>query len=150
MLKDRDTLVSKHEFAQCANIVHVYLCPHVSPINSLCFLVTYCLGDKAFIFPLCNFFPFFPMSHLFTASSFVMNAAIRRQDTKKWSAVFFVIQTFSLNFKCEYFSKFIFSFPLRTKQLIISCDVEKVWSDSQRYAESLSKQQLYCGHPLQY
>lgn len=106
----------------CKHSPCVFVSTCVSPISSLCFLVTYCLGDKAFIFPLCKFFSFF----LHESSVYSLFFCYECSDqTSRYQKVISSIQTFSLNFKCEYFSKFIFSFPLRTKQLIISCDVEK-------------------------
>lgn len=116
----------------------------VSPIISLCVLLTHCLGDKAFIFPLCKFFFSFLVSHLFRATSFVLNGAIRRQHTNNLPAAFFVIRRLrrpsSLTFRCEV-SHFLWEprgrfFPAMVRKFqIIHKGIQK----------SLNKQRWRCG-----
>ncbi len=150
MLKDRDKLVSKHLFVQSANTspyIFVPIC--VSPIIFLCVLVTYCLSDKAFIFPLCKFFPLFSWVICLEPTLLFWMELL---DVKTAATVFVFTTTFTQDSLSHsqvwtFFSS-NFSFPLRTKQSLLSCNGEKVWNHSQGHPKF--KQQWRCRHSLHF
>lgn len=133
MLKDRDALVSKHLFVQDANISLCIFAPMCQPPCHF----SLCCSDLQPQWQSLHFSSFFSTFFLFFHESSVrsdffcfQNGAIRRRQTGSLPAAPI---TLALT-HCEVWK--IFSFPMWTKQSVLSWKGEKDWNHSQRSLES--------------